>query len=864
MARPVTPLPLLFAVVGSLIALPVVDLDAARPPARHVVVIVCDGLRPDSVTQSDMPTLYGLAHRGTFFGRHHPVYLSSTEVNGTALATGAYPQHSGIIANNEYRPDVELLKPFGTEELEAVRKADALSEGHYLRMPTVAEIVRRAGYRSVVAGTKPVALLLDRSTRSVTNPTKDPVALFQGQGLTGIGDTPAPPDSTFPALADATRSSNRDQDTWTTRILIDRLWAGDIPSFTMLWLSEPDFAQHGSGPGSPVARAALKSDDDNIAQILKALDTAGARDSTDVLVVSDHGFSTIENTVDVAEVLKSAGFEATTKFAAPPENGRILVVPNGGSFSLYVVGHRQDVTSRLVQYLQQSDFAGVIFTRDPFPGAFSLAQVTASSPDAPDVLVSMRWNDRPSATETRGMLFSTATRYHAGQGYHASLSRFDMHNTLIASGPDFKTAFVDDLPSGNIDLAPTILALLGISQPQPMDGRVLSEALNAPSPAVPLQPATETLETTLQHNATRWTQYLRIARVGTTSYFDEGNGASSPVEAAAPSHVRDWTAAPAIAQVNTSHDVYALGDVHGDFKAMARVLASAHLIDSAARAPDQLQWTGGKAVLVCTGDFIDKWNHSLDVIAALRSLQSRAAAVGGRVIITMGNHEAEFLAGTKNSTDKKQVPKKKNLDLTGALFSDELKNAGISPADVRAGTDSQGIGAFLRNLPLAAKVNDFFFCHAGNTHGRSLAALGHELESQVDEKGFGAPILSDPDSMLEARMHPTPWWEAAKEKSASQSPESYLDSAVSALGARHLVFGHQPGKVEFADGSTRPKDAPFGKFGGLVFLIDTGMSRGADSARGAVLRFHRDGADHLTATALFSDGEAQTIRIADR
>ena len=70
-----------------------------------------------------MPTLYALRDKGTFFNQHHPVYLSSTEVNGTALDTGSYPQHSGIVANNEYRPDVELRKPFGTEELEAVRKA---------------------------------------------------------------------------------------------------------------------------------------------------------------------------------------------------------------------------------------------------------------------------------------------------------------------------------------------------------------------------------------------------------------------------------------------------------------------------------------------------------------------------------------------------------------------------------------------------------------------------------------------------------------------------------------------------------------------------------------------------------------------
>ena len=76
----------------------------AAGKARHVVVIVWDGMRPDFVTESNTPTLWQLAREGVTFQNHHPVYLSSTEVNGTALATGAYPSHDGIVANKEYRP----------------------------------------------------------------------------------------------------------------------------------------------------------------------------------------------------------------------------------------------------------------------------------------------------------------------------------------------------------------------------------------------------------------------------------------------------------------------------------------------------------------------------------------------------------------------------------------------------------------------------------------------------------------------------------------------------------------------------------------------------------------------------------------
>src|SRR5215216_7028358 len=83
----------------------------AANKAEHVVLVVWDGMRPDFVSAHYTPQLYDLAQRGTFFKNHHPVYVSSTEVNGTALATGVYPNRSGIVANSEYRPEIGWLSP---------------------------------------------------------------------------------------------------------------------------------------------------------------------------------------------------------------------------------------------------------------------------------------------------------------------------------------------------------------------------------------------------------------------------------------------------------------------------------------------------------------------------------------------------------------------------------------------------------------------------------------------------------------------------------------------------------------------------------------------------------------------------------
>jgi arylsulfatase A-like enzyme len=108
-----------------------------------------------------------------------------------------------------------------------------------------------------------------------------------------------------------------------------------------------------------------------------------------------------------------------------------------------------------------------------------------------------------------------------------------MHNMLIAAGPDFRRGQNDNLPSGNIDLAPTILKTLGVKAPR-MDGRILSEAmvdstsrsggLQSAEPVGLRKPETKTIEATKDFPLGTWRQSLQISRVGSTVYLDEGNG----------------------------------------------------------------------------------------------------------------------------------------------------------------------------------------------------------------------------------------------------------------------------------------------------------------------------------------------------
>ena len=253
------------------------------------------------------------------------------------------------------------------------------------------------------------------------------------------------------------------------------------------------------------------------------------RDSTDVLVVSDHGFSTIGRKVDVAVELSKAGFDAKRAALGGLKAGEVLAVSNGGGTLLYVGGHDAGVCRRLAAYLQTQDWTGVIFSREPLEGTFPLAEAHIDSPQAPDLIVSLRWTRELSPTGAPGLQASDLAATSPKIGNHASLSPYDMHNTLVAAGPDFRSGVTDTLPSASTDLAPTLLWLLGFrTEAGKMDGRVLGEAL-----ALPDAPALKSYD--LKRLSARaavapgvWEQYLQVSEVNGVRYLDEGNGALQP------------------------------------------------------------------------------------------------------------------------------------------------------------------------------------------------------------------------------------------------------------------------------------------------------------------------------------------------
>ena len=447
------------AVLATAIAVP-----RAQPPPRAQLVIVVDGLRPDSVTAQLMPRLVALGRRGIIFTAHHSVFPAVTRPNAATFTTGVYPETHGLLGNNIYIPSVDPARGLDTgsyANLEAVARA----EGRLLTVPTLAEILEQHGKKLVAigSGTSGAAFLLDPTVangavihQEFTRPESLGARVLEKLG--------PPPPAAMPNDA----LNRRVVDGYFSIALEDL-----HPDVTCLWISDPDHTAHNKGVGTPTTRRALELVDANIGRIEDALKAHGLLDRTNIVVTSDHGFSTHGVTLNLQALAGS----------------RDVVVSEG---AIYVKsGDREARVKAIVAALQKSPDVGAIFTRpDPQRGASAFEGVVAGTlsfdvarwnhPRAGDILVSANWS-RESNED--GFAGKTTDRGVAG---HGASSPYDIHNVLMAAGPDFRTGATSDAPTGNVDVTPTLLRLVGLPVPSTMTGRVIEEALRSArgSPAV--------------------------------------------------------------------------------------------------------------------------------------------------------------------------------------------------------------------------------------------------------------------------------------------------------------------------------------------------------------------------------------------
>jgi arylsulfatase A-like enzyme len=157
----------------------------------------------------------------------------------------------------------------------------------------------------------------------------------------------------------------------------------------------------------------------------------------------------------------------------------VVVVGNGGSEYLYVPSRDKALVQTLVRFFQEREQYGALFVARRYgqlPGTLPLDAVrleTSSGERTPDVVVSFDFDPDALVQGMPGTEFASGT---GNRGMHGTFSPRDVHNTLVAAGPHFRRGFHDTLPTGNVDVAPTVAKLFGLTLPG-AEGRVLEEAL---------------------------------------------------------------------------------------------------------------------------------------------------------------------------------------------------------------------------------------------------------------------------------------------------------------------------------------------------------------------------------------------------
>src|SRR5262249_3545100 len=113
------------AVAAAALALLSAGNAAAQRTDRLNIVIVVDGLRPDSINAEDTPNLFRLREDGVNYVTGHAVFPPVPRANATALAPGTYPSRNGITGNTQYIPAVDPVRAFSNDNHQNLLKLDA-------------------------------------------------------------------------------------------------------------------------------------------------------------------------------------------------------------------------------------------------------------------------------------------------------------------------------------------------------------------------------------------------------------------------------------------------------------------------------------------------------------------------------------------------------------------------------------------------------------------------------------------------------------------------------------------------------------------------------------------------------------------
>jgi hypothetical protein len=587
---------------SSLIVTPSLVGAASLEPSRphNILLFVADGLRAGVVNEQTAPAMTALLKRGVTFTNTHSLFPTSTMPNAASIATGHMLGDTGDFGNTIYAgfavPGAGASLTPLLESDPALGDVDEHFAGNYLNEETILRAAAVAGLSTASVGKLGPSLIFDHAVRTgqqtvvVDDQTGHPggvplspemQAAFREFGL----PVEAPPYGDNRPAADpavpGTPAANVPRQNWfadvATLALLPTFRDRHKPFVMVFWSREPDATQRSQGdspsrliPGinGPSSAAAIRSADDDLANLLTALKELGLEATTDVILASDHGLSTISKetatgyaasrsykdvplallppgfvAIELAHALRMSLFDPDATgdakntplpdgsfpvrangligdTAAHPE---VVVAANGGSDLIYLPSPDKVMAERIVQILSAQDYVSGLFVDSRLGSIGGTLPLSAAALDGtaltpmPAIIVNFRSFSTGCADPTTCGVTVADTVLQQGQGIGGSFGRADTRNTMGAAGPGFRTGFQDLAPASTADIGKTIAAILGLKLKDKgkLIGRVLTEAMPNGAPVF----AKSGLLKSAPDDRGRVTE-LKYQTVGATRYFD--------------------------------------------------------------------------------------------------------------------------------------------------------------------------------------------------------------------------------------------------------------------------------------------------------------------------------------------------------
>jgi hypothetical protein len=449
---------------------------ASGPAAHYLVVIVLDAFRPDYMDLTEMPALRALMSQGVSYDGAWVGQLESvTPVSHTSLSTGALPRRTGIVGF-EWRDPVKKKEDYDGWP-QGVLQGDLERDIRQSHTTSIPMAIKAANPKAKV-----VSLSSEKvyAADGMGGPAADYILYHAyGRGNKTLYPTAVPghvPPKAFfnqPLLNHLTLPMHNVTDwDWLSGKLALASFNSFHPTALMVNLPGADAYGHPYGPSVPsIMRQVAVGLDRNIARMVDVYKAAGIYGQTLFVVLSDHGMVQNSRAVDVTVVKRLTRAVGGDYFFHWGGTGAHLWIHNWWR-ARAVAESLLTAPGVVASYYKVNQKGKHQYL--PAPGqhidpaldaANQFLLSTYVGPRAPDVVIPFREN--------------TIGRIHKfAHGDHGGLNWGSQNVLLALRGPGVSVNKVSHYPARIVDIAPTVLELLGLP-PAQMDGVVLADALTS-------------------------------------------------------------------------------------------------------------------------------------------------------------------------------------------------------------------------------------------------------------------------------------------------------------------------------------------------------------------------------------------------